>query len=246
MVLMSLVLLAQVAHGTSGPVPVTSGDWLGRSSLPLLRIKPLPALKDRALFKVDGHFYTIYQAPTSVSLAGPAYERDEQAVEAAIAFLKEHFDTSQYALVPTRIDHSSLGSAEPRSPDDRGHTIVLDAVFHGLILHGHGAVVYISGKNISMASVMLGSVAPVPDSERPVPSRSRAVAIWRDGVQKNLGATDAAPGGVSLQYVYSILANSHSDADDAYVLSPNWIIEFWNGSGELLVDGHEGRLWRND
>lgn len=242
----ALLVLAQIVHGTSGPVPPTHGDWVGRDTLPLLRIEPLLPRKDAALFDTKWRFSASYRAPTGTSLAGPAYERDDQAVQASIAFLRDHFDTSQYDLVPARVDHSSLGDATPRSADDHGHTIVLDAVYHGLILHGHGSVVYLSGRTVSMATVMLGSVAVLPGTERPVIPKKRAVRIWQDAIEKQFHVKNATPGGISLQYVYSIAENHHDAGSGAYTLSPNWIIEFENGSGELLVDAREGTLWRND
>lgn len=241
--LASLLVIAQLAHGAGGTAPPASGDWLERPALPLLRVELLEARKDAALFKTERiGLSKSYLAPSNAAHKEPAYERDDQAVQAAMAFLKEHFDTSQYELAASRIDHIPAY----RIPDVPGYTIiVIDAVYHGLILHGRGAVVYLTGKTISSASIRLGAVTQIAGSEKPLLSRERAVSIWQDGVQKKFGVKNVTPGSISLQYVYSD-ENPIPSTDNAYILGPNWIIEFPNGSGALLVDGRNGQLWRND
>lgn len=211
-----------------------------RSSLPLLRAKLLsPKNTDGFRLDYDWRFFDSAKRGS----AGPPYESDAEASRAAVAFLTERFGSLPDPLEATRVLRSSEAA---REPDGSGHTVSLHARHQGVKLEHSYAVVYIAGRTVWSATCSLCSVEPIPDSEKPVLARSKAVAIWKEGVARAFKVENPSPGAIELQYVWSPVDPQPREKSEGQILRPNWVIQFPGSSDELLVDAFTGRLWRND
>jgi len=214
--------------------------------LPLLLIRPIMPIKEASEFKIEWGFYATYRRANDGEFDRTPYASDREAIAAADQFIKDHFDTGSYSLILSRIDDSATENSRPVSEAALGRTFVFNSAYRGIRLNGHGAVVYIAGKTITHASFMLGEIVIVPCTEMLLLEKRCAVDIWREAVRERTKIQNPVPGKVSLQYVWSVTENQLRDSTDGDILSPNWVIELEDGSGELLVDARDGRVWRND
>ncbi len=142
-------------------------DWTTRKELPLLRAKPLEPIKGHDHF--DRKFgYLNYRRKDISADRTDGFGEDGEAISAAEAFLKEHLGKLPDPVFPIGIAKGKDVSSDIDGPN---LLVVFETRHHGIPLDGYGAVVYFRGKVITMASIMLVSVAPVPDSERSVISK---------------------------------------------------------------------------
>ena len=213
-------------------------DWTTRKELPLLRAVPLQPIKDHDQFdSKPGNLE--YRRKNLSENRAEGFGEDEEAIRAAEAFLEEHFGKLLDPVVPTRIARGKDVSSDVDGPD---LLIVFEARHHGIPLDGYGAVVYFRGKIVTMASIMLVSVSPVPSSERGIISEEQALRTWNDRAPE-AWKTAMQPKNLRLEYVWSPQNNTDPNADRKHgdILRPNW--EILDG---ILIDAFDGKVWRDD
>lgn len=213
-------------------------DWTTRKELPLLRAKLLEPIKDRDHFDRT-HGYLKYRRKDISADRTEGFGEDEEAIKVAEAFLTEHFGKLPDPVFPIRIAKGKDVSSDIDGPN---LLVVFETRHHGIPLDGYGAVVYFRGRVITMASIMLASVAPVPDSERSVISKEQAIRVWNDQAPEQWKKA-VQPKNLRLEYVWSPRDNMDSNVGRKRgdILRPNWDIH-----DGLLIDAFDGKIWRDD
>lgn len=242
-----VILSALLSQGAFGEPPHSEDprppeeqrcqDWTTRKELPLLRAKPLEPIKGHDHF--DRKFgYLNYRRNDIGEDPTVGFEEDGEATRAAEAFLKEHLGKLPDPVFPMRIAKGKDVSSDIDGPN---LLVVFETRHHGIPLDGYGAVVYFRGKVITMASIMLVSVAPVPNSERNVISKEQAIRVWNNQAPEEWKKA-IQPKKLRLEYVWSPQDNMDSnDRKRGDILRPNWDIH-----DGLLIDAFDGRIWRDD
>ncbi len=167
------------------------------------------------------------------------FGEDEEAMNMAEAFLTEHFGKLRDPVFPIRI---AKGKDVLSDIDGPNLMVVLETRHHGIPLDGYGAVVCFRGKAITMASIMLVSVTPVPDSERSVISKEQAIRVWNDQAPEQWKKA-VQPKNLRLEYVWSPRDNMDSNVGRRRgdILRQNFDIH-----DGLLIDAFDGKIWRDD
>ena len=137
---------------------------------------PLEPIKDHDHFERT-HGYLKYLRKVTSQDITEGFGEDKEAMKAAEAFLTEYFGKLSDPVFPMRIAKGKDVSSDIDGPN---LLVVFETRHHGIPLDGYGAVVYFRGKIITMASIMLVSVTPVPDSEHSVISKEQAIRVWND------------------------------------------------------------------
>lgn len=245
----AIVIKSHVGAETQGAAKVAERTAVPTKdeALPILFATKLRPMADVADFRDVGYFKYVKESVARVP-KDEAFTNDDDAIAAARKWVILHFGDlpAESSLEFEGLEHTTSDHSKPHSDWDRGH-ITFRQLYRGVPTTGC-AIVYFTGRSMTMASVTLYAFAPIPGTARLIVTERAAINAMRSAFAQSDGippATEALSerAEARLFYLWSLKENETFGRDEADVLAPNWIM---GGDQRLAVDAYTGKAWDND